>query len=168
MDGEAEVSARFTILSLGNGRYIGGGMKAVPNAKPDDGLLDLVLVRPVKKWQIGALLALYVPGLYVKTPLAKVRRVRTLEIACPGMTVNLDGELKPAIARDLKFFPQRCACACPDWRRRGALRNDAGFWGPLLRLLFAQLRAFTAKTPGVFPHPHTLFDRGPSDFPDPV
>lgn len=105
VDGEAEVSARFTILSLGNGRYIGGGMKAVPNAKPDDGLLDLVLVRPVKKWQIGALLALYVSGLYVKTPMAKVRRVRTLEIACPGMTVNLDGELKPCDRARFEILP---------------------------------------------------------------
>ena len=77
----------------------------VPNAKPDDGLLDLVLVRPVKKWQIGALLALYVPGLYVKTPLAKVRRVRTLEIACPGMTVNLDGELKPCDRARFEILP---------------------------------------------------------------
>ena len=50
-------------------------------------------VRPLKKWMIGFLMALYVPGLYAKTPLAQTRRCTKLRIVCPGMTVNLDGEL---------------------------------------------------------------------------
>lgn len=38
---------RLTILSIGNGQYIGGGMKAVPDAVIDDGLLDAIAVEGI-------------------------------------------------------------------------------------------------------------------------
>ena len=88
---EEEVS--FSILSIGNGRYIGGGMKAVPDAKLDDGLFDVVTVRPVSKPAIALLIAFYIAGKHISIGLGRLRRCRKLSIRRPGMTVNLDGEL---------------------------------------------------------------------------
>ena len=98
---EEEVS--FSILSIGNGRYIGGGMKAVPDAKLDDGLFDVVTVRPVSKPAIALLIALYIAGKHIAIGLGRLRRCRKLSIRHPGMTVNLDGELFSADSAPARF-----------------------------------------------------------------
>jgi len=85
----------FTILSIGNGCYIGGGMHAVPGAVLNDGLFDVVQIRPVKKWMIAILMLLFIPGLHVKTSLAICRKVKKLRIRRKNMVLNLDGELIP-------------------------------------------------------------------------
>lgn len=93
VDGGALRDVRFSILSVGNGQYFGGGMRPVPTAQLDDGLFDLIITRPIKKWMIGFLLMLFMPGWYAKTALCKTVRCKTLRIISPGMTLNLDGEL---------------------------------------------------------------------------
>lgn len=92
-DGGAPEACRFTIISIGNGRYIGGGMRCVPTAQVNDGLFDVVVTRPLPRWSIGFLMAVYVPGWYAYTPFVRRRRCKSVRILCPGMTVNLDGEL---------------------------------------------------------------------------
>ena len=92
-DGAEPQARRFTIISIGNGRYIGGGMRAVPMAQVNDGFFDVVTTRPLPRWAIGFLMAVYVPGWYAYTPFVQRARCKRLRILCPGMTVNLDGEL---------------------------------------------------------------------------
>ena len=67
-DGAEPQARRFTIISIGNGRYIGGGMRAVPMAQVNDGFFDVVTTRPLPRWAIGFLMAIYVPGWYAYTP----------------------------------------------------------------------------------------------------
>lgn len=93
IDDQPAETVGFTILSLGNGRYIGGGMKAVPEAEVDDGLFDLVIVHPVKKVTIFMLVMFYVLGLHVKIGLAKQCRCRKIAFRQPNATINIDGEL---------------------------------------------------------------------------
>lgn len=61
-DGGPEEKLSFAIISIGNGRYFGGGMKAVPYARIADGYFDVVTVLPVRKFMILPLVALYVAG----------------------------------------------------------------------------------------------------------
>lgn len=93
IDGEPEEERTFAILSVGNGRYFGGGMKAVPYAEVADGLFDVVIVKPVCKFVILPLLAFYIGGKHVAFRLGYLKRCKQLTIRCKGMTVNLDGEL---------------------------------------------------------------------------
>ena len=92
-DGAEARPRRFTIISIGNGQYIGGGMRAVPTARVNDGFFDVVITRPIPRWAIGILMAIYVPGWYAHTPFVQRLRCKSLRLICPGMTVNLDGEL---------------------------------------------------------------------------
>ena len=108
---EEEVS--FSILSIGNGRYIGGGMKAVPDAKLDDGLFDVVTVRPVSKPAIALLIALYIAGKHIAIGLGRLRRCRKLSIRHPGMTVNLDGELFSADSARFVLLPNALCVRVP-------------------------------------------------------
>ena len=93
IDGAPEEKLSFTILSVGNGRYFGGGMKAVPDAKVNDGLFDMIAIRPVKKSTIFMLVFLFVAGLHVKVGLGKLHRCKKMLLRCPDATINIDGEL---------------------------------------------------------------------------
>ena len=59
---------RLTILSIGNGQYIGGGMKAVPDAVIDDGLLDAIAVEGIdSRLKIATLLPRFISGTHART-----------------------------------------------------------------------------------------------------
>ncbi|NLY70146.1 MAG: YegS/Rv2252/BmrU family lipid kinase, partial [Clostridiales bacterium] len=47
-DGEIH-TGEFTLVAVGNGAFCGGGFKGVPKAKPDDGLLDVRIIRKVSR-----------------------------------------------------------------------------------------------------------------------
>lgn len=92
-DDEPEECVRFSILSIGNGRFFGGGMKAVPDAEIDDGLFDVVTVAPVPKWAVLFLIPFYIAGKHITLKLAKLRRCKKITLRSQNMTLNLDGEL---------------------------------------------------------------------------
>lgn len=96
LDGEPEREITFSILSVGNGRYFGGGMKAVPDAIVNDGLFDVVIVKPVQKLLVLPLIVLYITGKHVKLRLGKLQRCKSVLVRRKGATFNLDGELMDA------------------------------------------------------------------------
>ena len=92
VDGRTEKRA-VTIISVGNGRYFGGGMMPAPHAEIDDGLFDVIYVDKINRPTILRLLSRFIKGKHVDMPITHEFRCRTLTIRCPGMTVNMDGEL---------------------------------------------------------------------------
>ena len=96
VDGGAFRKCVFSILSAGNGQYIGGGMKAVPQADVSDGLLNVVEVKPVKKRHLLILLPLFIFGFHVKARLGKMYRCRTLTIKGENLSYEIDGEIRSA------------------------------------------------------------------------
>ena len=104
-DNGPEERARFAILSIGNGSYIGGGMKAVPGARVDDGLFDVISVVPVPKIAIPPLIAFFIAGLHLSLGMAKRTRCKTFKLRRKGMTVNLDGELRSVDEANFELLP---------------------------------------------------------------
>ena len=80
-------------------------MKAVPDAKLDGGLFDVITVCPVSKPAIALLIAIYIAGKHVKVGLGRLRRCRRLSIRRQGMIVNLDGELFSADSARFELLP---------------------------------------------------------------
>lgn len=111
-DGPAQ-DMRFAILSIGNGSYIGGGMKAVPDAEVDDGLFDVIIVKPVKKWMILPLIALFITGKHVRCGLGRRIRCKKIRMECPNMTVNLDGELLNTDCAEFEILPHALSIRAP-------------------------------------------------------
>ncbi len=93
VDGGAVQEVDALICSVANGQYIGGGIPICPVARPDDGKLDLVLLKHRARWQ----LPFYLPGLMMKRVLNfKITThllCREVEIESPGMRVQVDGEI---------------------------------------------------------------------------
>ena len=87
---------RFTMICVCNGRYYGGGYCPVPEAMPDDGKLEVLLVNKVSRLQVAGIIGKYKAGRYAEFP--KVfRRFSTdrVVIHCDREeVVNLDGEAR--------------------------------------------------------------------------
>lgn len=47
-----EIKARLFSLGIGIGQYNGGGMRQAPDAKTDDGLFDLTIIKEISKWSV--------------------------------------------------------------------------------------------------------------------
>ena len=83
-----------TMICVCNGRWYGSSFNPVPDAEPDDGLLDVLLVKPVNLLQIAMVIGKYQNGQYADYP-NLIRHLRTdcIRIHCfEDSVVNLDGE----------------------------------------------------------------------------
>ena len=88
------ITGHKTMICVCNGRWYGSSFNPVPDAEPDDGLLDVLLVEPVNLLQIAVVIGKYQNGLYADFP-HLIRHLRTDEITIrcfEDSVVNLDGE----------------------------------------------------------------------------
>ena len=66
--GDVEKDENSTLLCVCNGRYYGGGFNPVPEAMPDDGVLDMLYVKKVSLYQLPGLIGKYAKGRYRELP----------------------------------------------------------------------------------------------------
>lgn len=97
LNGET-IDGEQTMICVCNGRFYGGGFNPVPEADPTDGLLDVLVVKKVRRLQVPGVVGKYKAGKYRQLP-QLVRHFRTdrLMIHADRLTpINLDGELRRA------------------------------------------------------------------------
>lgn len=96
---ELEEGERFdgkhTLICIANGRFYGGSFNPVPQAEPDDGLLELLLVKAVSRLTVPRVIGKYQSGRFSELPeLITHRRTKSVTIHCQKPSaVNFDGEL---------------------------------------------------------------------------
>lgn len=91
----------FLALGIGNGRQAGGGHVLCPQARVNDGLLDICIV-PAAPDVVGTLGTLLSGGINGLQSVAMSARLPWLEVEAPqGLDLNLDGE--PMESRHLRF-----------------------------------------------------------------
>jgi YegS/Rv2252/BmrU family lipid kinase len=92
LDG-AERRGRMHDVIVANGRWHGGGMKLAPEAEPDDGLFDVILIGDLTKPDFALNSHKLYSGRYVAHPKVEVLRSATVAIeATAPLPVELDGE----------------------------------------------------------------------------
>jgi diacylglycerol kinase (ATP) len=91
LDG-VERSEPAIIVAVGNTSSYGGGMRICPDADPTDGLLDVVIGRPMSRMTMMRIKPSLYEGTHVDHPLVDQYRARTVTIAADGITTYADGE----------------------------------------------------------------------------
>ena len=92
-----------TLVCVCNGRYYGGGYLPVPEAEPDDGLLDVLVIQGVSRLTAAGVIGTYKRGEYATRPdVITHYRTRQITVRCPDQSpVNVDGEI--FLAREIEF-----------------------------------------------------------------
>lgn len=86
---------RAMFATVCNAPRFGGGMQIAPEARMDDGLLDLVVVRKVPKLALLRIFPRVFSGAHVGHPAVSISRTRSARItADPEMLLGSDGELE--------------------------------------------------------------------------
>jgi diacylglycerol kinase (ATP) len=92
VDGE-EHAGRMHDVIVANGRYLGGGMMICPEAEPDDGLFDVLLIGDLTKRDLLLTLPKTYRGTHLPHPKATLLRGARVEVDAPEpLPVELDGE----------------------------------------------------------------------------
>lgn len=87
-------SEELFLVAVGNGQYYGGGFRILPQAKPDDGRLDICLVHHANPWVFLRCL----PKVLAGTHGSMTKHIRMLRDECFEIDIddpfllNLDGE----------------------------------------------------------------------------
>lgn len=92
LDGRAEELAAWLVV-VANGRSYGGGMRVAPDARLDDGVLDVVVIGDLSKASFLATFPKVYSGRHVEHPLVAVHHASRVELAADRpRTVYADGE----------------------------------------------------------------------------
>lgn len=88
------IDQKFTLICVANGRCYGSSFRAVPEAEPDDGILDVLLVNPVSRLQVAGIIGKYAEGEYRQLG-DLVEHVQCTELTITAdkeIVINVDGE----------------------------------------------------------------------------
>ncbi len=117
-DGGLDRIARISTGAVANGQFFGGGMRIAPDAKPDDGLFDLVILGSVPKREMLANMKLLYTGEHVKLRNVQVTRVRKVVAAPVAETggrpvfIEADGENVGRLPATFEILPHALNLRC--------------------------------------------------------
>ncbi|MCI8633291.1 MAG: YegS/Rv2252/BmrU family lipid kinase [Lachnospiraceae bacterium] len=111
LDGKETFCGDFLLCTIANGRFCGGGFHSSPQARPDDGLLDLAAVRLLSRLRFISLLPSYRSGSYLipqmQTGLVTYRQCRQLSLSSTTpLYVCIDGEISSFTSLHIEICPQ--------------------------------------------------------------
>ncbi len=95
-------SGPAVLVAVGNTGQYGGGFRMVPQARVDDGLLDVTLVGPVRRTELVRMLPRVRAGRHLDHPAVTVLRGREIRLEADGVVAYADGErlaALPVVAR---------------------------------------------------------------------
>jgi diacylglycerol kinase (ATP) len=91
LDGK-RVNLEAMMVSVGNGPSFGGGLRIAEGALLDDGMLDVIVIKPMSRGSLVRTYPKLFKGTHVTHPQYEHHLVRTVTIACAGITTYADGE----------------------------------------------------------------------------
>ena len=104
LDG-VEERLEATLVAVGNGPSFGGGLRITEGAELDDGMLDVVVIRPLSKLGLLRTYPKLFKGTHVHHPQYRHHRVRRVTVAAPGIVAYADGERIGALPLTIEVVP---------------------------------------------------------------
>jgi diacylglycerol kinase (ATP) len=104
LDGRV-IETEGSLVSLGNSISLGGGMKITPDAKLDDGLFDVLIVKPLGRAAFLRIFPRVFQGTHVTDARVTIERARHVRIEATGLTAYADGERIGPLPIDVEAVP---------------------------------------------------------------
>lgn len=111
---EVKFTNNMMLVAAGNGRFYGGGMKALPKADFQDGLLDICLARSMSRRRILSVFPKYMKGEHDSFEEITFRKIKKVVIRAETMfPINADGETFYAKEVKLEIVPKGIKIVIP-------------------------------------------------------
>ena len=113
--GRYDLEAKHSLVCACNGRFYGGGFNPSPDAKLDDGIMDIFIVKKVSLLTLARCIGKYAKGRADELPQYITHlRGTDLYIELDGEDViNLDGEAVPAMSVNMHLIPKALRLIVP-------------------------------------------------------
>lgn len=93
------------LVAVGNGPSFGGGLRIAHGADLEDGMLDVVIIKPMSKPDLVRTYPRLYTGGHTKHPQYEHHRVRSVTVAAPGVVAYADGERLGALPLTVTVVP---------------------------------------------------------------
>ena len=93
------------MVAVGNGPSFGGGLRITEGAVLDDGLLDVVVIRPMSKLELLRTYPKLFKGTHIHHKDYRHHHAKQVTIAAPGITAYADGERIAALPLTVEVAP---------------------------------------------------------------
>jgi diacylglycerol kinase (ATP) len=93
------------LVAVGNGPSFGGGLRITEGALFDDGMLDVVIIKPMTKPDLIRTYPKLFKGTHIHHPQYEHHRVREVTVAAPGIVTYADGERFGALPLTISCAP---------------------------------------------------------------
>jgi diacylglycerol kinase (ATP) len=117
---------KMLLVAVAIGSYCGGGIKGLPLAKANDGLLDVQIIKDATRRLFVHLLPKYVKGTHLEDKKAQkillYKQMKWLKITPNGGTTRIcvDGELETAGSLEIEIVPKSMNFIIPDFKVQSA------------------------------------------------
>ena len=106
--GSRVLDGDIALVCACNGRYYGGGFNPVPDARPDDGMIDFIIVKDITLPKLPPLLMKYAKGRYKEIAEKYLVHYRGTELSLSSpqeLCINIDGEEDRAHELTFRMVP---------------------------------------------------------------
>lgn len=104
IDGQAHDGGAM-LVAVANAQSYGGGMKVVPTAQMNDGLLDVLILDELSKSTFVRVFPKVFSGKHITHPAVRIIRGRRVELEAPGIVAYADGERIGPLPRTVEVAP---------------------------------------------------------------
>lgn len=106
LDGTTTIHQPSFMVYVSNCRFSGGGMQLSPEARPDDGVLDVCLVGDASRRDVVTMLPKVFSGGHVGHPKVALHRAVTIRVdGPPHVEIQADGEVIGRLPMDVVVVP---------------------------------------------------------------
>jgi len=115
IDAELVHDGPISLVAVANGPGFGGGMRIAPDARIDDGMLDVVVVPGRSTPRLIACLPSLYRGTHLAHSMAALRRGKVVEAQSTSreVLVELDGEVVGSLPVRVEILPGALSVLCP-------------------------------------------------------
>ncbi|MGA8980148.1 MAG: diacylglycerol kinase family protein [Pedococcus sp.] len=110
---------RAMLVAVGNGPSYGGGMRVVPDAQMDDGLVDVLVLHEISTVEFLKVFPKVFKGAHVGHPAVEILRGRTVTLEAAGIVAYADGERFAPLPLTVEVVPGAVTVLAPSPRRPG-------------------------------------------------
>ena len=103
---EAEIRERFLLVIINNSSRTGGGFMVSPKASVNDGLLDMILCKPLSVWKRMFAMPVIQKGEHLDLPYIRFMQQKTVIVHCKKeIPAALDGEFIISNKFEIEVLP---------------------------------------------------------------